>query len=305
MARKVRKADGKAPPTTAEQELERLASRRHGIVTYADALAAGITPNEFRQRVRVGSLLRMHRGVYRLGHRAPSSLAAYAAAVAACGEGSGVSGFAGSHLLGLTRHRPEGIEVTTTKDRRVPGLTVHRARNASLELTYVRGIAVTSPAWTLLDIAGELGDESLGRACHEAFVRFGLGPERVARLLKQRGPVAGSGRLMAILAGDAPLLLSRLEARFLAILRADRLDIPQTNRHEEEGYVDCRWPRRGLIVELDSYRFHGSRRAWERDRERDRAARRRGEELIRFTYDDVFKRADEIRVQMRTRLVPS
>ncbi|HEX8066332.1 MAG TPA: hypothetical protein VF520_07385 [Thermoleophilaceae bacterium] len=40
--------------------------------------------------------------------------------------------------------------------------------------------------------------------------------------------------------------------------------------------VDCRWPGRRLTVELDSYRFHDTRRAWEADRRRDREARARG-----------------------------
>jgi hypothetical protein len=51
--------------------------------------------------------------------------------------------------------------------------------------------------------------------------------------------------------------------------------------------VDCRWPEQRLTVELDSYRYHGSRRAWEQDRAREREARARGDEFRRYTYGDV------------------
>ena len=107
---------------------------------------------------------------------------------------------------------------------------------------------------------------------------------------------------MRILAGDDPLLLSRLEKEFVRLLRLDGLLLPETNQRQTEGYVDCRWPGLGLVVELDSFRFHNSRRAWERDRERDRAARRRGEELIRYTWGDVFEEPDVVRAEMGTRL---
>ena len=54
-------------------------------------------------------------------------------------------------------------------------------------------------------------------------------------------------------------------------------------------YVDCRWPKHKLTVELDSYRFHSSRWAWEQDHERRRRARRRGDEFRSYTWTDVFE----------------
>jgi hypothetical protein len=74
-----------SPRTTAA--VSQLASSQHGVVTRAQPLAAGLTTYEIRYRVRSGALLREHRGVYRVGHRAPSVEARYLAAVLACGEG--------------------------------------------------------------------------------------------------------------------------------------------------------------------------------------------------------------------------
>jgi hypothetical protein len=62
--------------------------------------------------------------------------------------------------------------------------------------------------------------------------------------------------------------------------------------------VDCRWPDLQLTIELDSYKFHHSRHAWEQDRRREREARARGDEFRRYTFGDVF----EDRAQMLTEL---
>ncbi|MBA3839026.1 MAG: hypothetical protein H0X55_01815, partial [Thermoleophilaceae bacterium] len=40
------------------------------------------------------------------------------------------------------------------------------------------------------------------------------------------------------------------------------------NRPAGGRRVDCRWPAHPVTVELDSYRFHHSRHAWEQDRRR-------------------------------------
>jgi hypothetical protein len=44
-----------------------------------------------------------------------------------------------------------------------------------------------------------------------------------------------------------------------------------------------------LTVEVDGYRYHGSRHAWELDRRREREAYARGDDFRRYTYGDVFE----------------
>jgi very-short-patch-repair endonuclease len=78
-----------------------------------------------------------------------------------------------------------------------------------------------------------------------------------------------------------------MERRFLALLCGERLPMPQTNKPAGSKRVDCRWPDIKLTVELDSYRFHNSRYAWEQDRRREREARARGDDLRRYSYADV------------------
>ena len=82
--------------------------------------------------------------------------------------------------------------------------------------------------------------------------------------------------------------LSPLERRFAGLLREAKLPLPEMNKPKGSHRVDCRWPEHRLTVELDSYRFHNSRRSWERDRHREREARARGDDFRRYTYDDVM-----------------
>ena len=95
-----------------------------------------------------------------------------------------------------------------------------------------------------------------------------------------------------MLRGDVHVTLSKLEARFLALLREAGLPLPKTNRPAGSKRVDCRWPEHRLTVELDSYRYHHSRHAWEQDRRRERDARARGDDVRRYTYGDVFEQPE-------------
>jgi very-short-patch-repair endonuclease len=108
-----------------------------------------------------------------------------------------------------------------------------------------------------------------------------------------------------VIHGDAPVLLSKLERDFRMMLRDDNLELPETNSQVGSYRVDCRWPKRRLTVELDSYRYHRSRHAWERDRRREREARARGDDFRRYTYADVYERPDALLAELRPLLSPS
>ena len=89
-----------------EQKLARLAGATHGVVTREQLLAVGLSVAEIKHRLRNGALLREYRGVYRVGHRAPSLDARYLAAVYACGDGALLSGRAAAHLLASSQRLP-------------------------------------------------------------------------------------------------------------------------------------------------------------------------------------------------------
>jgi very-short-patch-repair endonuclease len=121
-------------------------------------------------------------------------------------------------------------------------------------------------------------------------------------VLARRPRAKGAARLRRVLVGDAPVTLSKLERRFLSLLREHRLPLPQTNVKVDSKRVDCRWPEHRLVVELDSYRYHSSRYAWEQDRRREREALARGDDVLRFTYGDVFERPNEVVAALQSHL---
>ncbi len=282
-----------------EQKLARIAALDHGVVTRRQLLRAGVTEGEIKHRLGAGALLREHRGVYRVGHRAPSVDARYLAAVRACGESAVLSGRAAGYLLGLLKGAPPAPEVTTLKYRSVPGVRARRSRIDPRDATTVRGISLTTVPRTLVDLAANTGPGDLARACHEAAVRYGTTPAQMEAVLARRPGTPGAGTLRAALRGDVRVTLSTLERRFLAVLTEAGLPLPETNRRAGARWVDCRWAEPRLTVELDGYRYHHSRHAWERDRRREREARARGDEFRRYSYGDVFEDPRFMLTEMR------
>ncbi len=161
---------------------------------------------------------------------------------------------------------------------------------------------MTTVARTLVDLAGLVAADDLGRACHEAFVRHHTNPAEVEAVLARRPTSPGAGKLRQALRGDVRVTVSKLEARFLERLREANLPLPQTNRLAGARRVDCRWPQQRLTVELDGYRYHHSRHAWEQDRCREREARARGDEFRRYTYGDVFESPTLMLAELRALL---
>jgi very-short-patch-repair endonuclease len=288
-------------PRTVEEKVGRLAASQHGVVTRGQLLRAGISVDQIAHRVRTGALLPVHRGVYRVGHRSPSLEARYLAAVLACGEGALLSGRAAAHLYGLLKGPAPPPVVTTRTEHRVPGVTTRQSRQPDRGTTW-RGIPITTIARTLVDVAADLPLDALARACHEAGVKHRTTPRQVDAVLAQRPNSPGAHNLHSILRGDARVTLSKLEKRFLQLVRKEGLVLPLTNRPAGGRRVDCRWPEQRLTIELDSYQFHNSRHSWEQDRRRERAAHARGDELRRYTYGDVFDYPADMLTELRALL---
>jgi very-short-patch-repair endonuclease len=77
---------------------------------------------------------------------------------------------------------------------------------------------------------------------------------------------------------------SDLEAAVPQLCVDHDLPRPQVNRYDGRRESDVRWPAHRLIVEVDSWTFHGrTRRAFDGDRARDRALLRERWRVARFT----------------------
>ena len=264
-----------------------MAKRSHGVVTRAQLLDSGISPAQIDDRLANGSLLREHRGVYRVGHRAPSTEARYMAAVRACGPDANLSGLAAAYLLGLLKGKAPKPEVTARGKRCIPGVRTRRGRLGRDETTIWRGIPVTNVPRTLVDLAPYLPIDELARAFHEANVKHGTRPDQVEAVLARCPNSPGAAKLRAVLRGEVRVTQSKLERRVLNLFRAHGFELPETNCPAGSYRVDCRWPKQGLTIEIDSYTYHRTSHAWEQDRRREREAYARGDHFRRYTPNDV------------------
>jgi hypothetical protein len=272
-----------------------IAATQEGRVSRVQLLDAGIDVHRIGRWLADGRLCRVHRGVYAIGQPAPSLRAEYSAAVLACGPGAALShGAAGQLLKILPTNPPPAPEVTvpTTARRARPGIVVHRVRVLHiLDTCLLGGIRVTTAPRILLDIAPTTSPADLTRACNDAWIHQRTRPEYVKACIARNPHKPGARRLLLALGSD--VTLSMLEDGFLALLRCHALALPRTNIDYAGDKVDCHWPQLGLTVELLSYRFHGSRQAFEAD-----VARRRRSNHMAFTYGDVFERGEQTVVEL-------
>ena len=266
--------------------LARLAARQHGTVSTRQLRRLGYTERMVARLVAQGWLHRLHRGVYAVGHRRLSVKGRWMAAVLACGPDAVLSHRAAAALHEL-RTTPGMIDVTVPKHRHVPGLRCHRSRCLRPpDRTVIDGIPVTSLHRTLLDMASLERDQRLRSLLEAAQRRELLRPtqldELIARSRGHRGAMPLK-RALDELHGEAPWTQSALEQRFLELIREAGFPDPQTNVVVDGVVVDCFWPRHNLVVELDGYAFHRSRRSFEEDRRKDIRHALAGRRSMRIT----------------------
>ncbi len=262
------------------------AARQHGRVAWDQLVAAGIDRHTIQRWLEDGRLHRVHDGVYAVGHTAPSPHAELMAAVLACGKGAVASHASAAHLFGIFSAPPAWPEITvpTTAGRARPRIVIHRVRDLHvLDTTRWYGIPTTNPARLLLDLAPHLAPPELTRACHEAWVRRRTTPADIEACVARNPSKRGVAKLYRALGSDATL--SALEDGFLALLDRHGLPRPRTNIDHSGDKVDCHWPERDLTIELVSYRYHGTRHAFEQD-----IARRRRSKHIQYSWGDVHER---------------
>jgi very-short-patch-repair endonuclease len=93
--------------------------------------------------------------------------------------------------------------------------------------------------------------------------------------------------------------LSVLEERFLGLCESAGLPMPEVNARVGRMRVDALWRERRVIVELDGAAAHGSWAAIKRDRERELTLRSSGFLVLRYTWEQVTKRADAVSAELR------
>ncbi|MGH2892665.1 MAG: hypothetical protein ACRDPM_05270 [Solirubrobacteraceae bacterium] len=237
------------------------------------------------------------RGVFRVGHEASIELAAETEALLSVRDGAALSHWSAAALWGLWLPAPALVEVTVDDAPAAvnPGVQVHRSRILESRDVWIRkGVPVTSPARTLLDIAVSATDRQLEVAFDRAIAERTVKPSHVRDVLKRAGGHHGRARLNVLLEhelGASTMTQSDPEERMLALIREGGLPAPEVSFPFGPYKLDFYWPDARFAVEVDSHRFHSSRYRFERDRRKDNHLRRAHIEVMRVIDREITERS--------------
>ncbi len=268
-----------------------LAEAQHGLVTRRDLLDAGVHSAAIRHRVRAGRLHVVHRGVYSVGHRPLSADADSLAAVLACGPEAALNlGWAAAHWWMLSA-APDPIEVVHVGAKRTGPAGVRLRRTAHLEATIHRGVPVTTPLRTLLDLAAT-GHPGLELAVNEAQA-LKLVTHAELEHLATSGR-RGSAAIRDVIQDVPGYTREEAERRLRSLILKAQLPRPRFNKRIEGHDADAVWPDQRLVIEVDGYAAHGTRHAFERDRRIDQQRTAAGYRTLRVTWHQLTRRPETV-----------
>ncbi|NNF37693.1 MAG: DUF559 domain-containing protein [Gemmatimonadetes bacterium] len=284
-------------------------------------LACGLTSSALGRRTRRGRYETVFRGVYRVGPSA-THLTRPSAAALAVGPNAVISHSTAARVYGwlapadawrfdradsvTPRRRIEGgvsVDATLLRGNRRsrPGLRVHCAGSlTSDEATTVAGIPVTTPIRTVLDAAAQLDAFTVERVVAAALRTGAVDRAALSVACSRYRGRRGIGRLRQVL--DRPEMprftRSEAERRVLKAIRDSGLPTPRANVTAGPYEVDFLWDNLNVVLEVDGFEFHSSRRSFESDRERDGWLQAEGLLVVRLTWRQITREPMKTMVQL-------
>jgi very-short-patch-repair endonuclease len=281
-------ASGEKPGVGGARDLAvaRIAASEKTLVTTEELLTCGLGDDAVAYRCNAGRLHVVFRGVYSFGCGELPPLAQELAALKACGQRSFVSHRSAAFVWGLLEQPPPAVEVSVVDRgcRSREGLVVHRIQGVDpRELRRREGLWVSSPSRVCLEIAAT-SPSDLPSVIDEGLAKRLLSKREVEAVLSRHRGRRGAARLAAILGDESAMTItrSRAEKAMLKLIRDSGLPCPEVNVRLGPYRPDFMWRSHRLIVELDSYRFHGGPRAQQNDRDKDLFYRGAGFDTLRF-----------------------
>jgi len=292
-----------------------LAGTQHGVAARHQLIARGVPPRTIASAVDRARLFTIYPGVYLVGRPQLSEQALLVASLLAAGEGSALDGRTAAAIWGFHRHR-NPVEVSNpgvVKNRRAliriegeswwPYLLAHQSDPRSEgEVTFKRGIALTTPARTLQDCAARLGKQQFRRAFMEADRLELLDDRALAASASRSQGRKGGGLFKAMVYRRIPNIKearSILEGLVLDLVETNQVPAPEINRKTHQYRPDFRWQDQGVLVEADGYEFHRGKEAFENDTLRQNRLRAEGWQVLRFTWRMVTEDPEEVAANIR------
>jgi predicted transcriptional regulator of viral defense system len=265
-----------------------LAAKQGGAIANRQLTRLGVSGSTIKSWLRSGRLHPRHRGVYALGHPTLAHIGILWAAVLACGPGAVLSHRSAALLwcIRQSSRKPVDVTVVGRSRRRRKGIDVHLVRHLDpRDVTEIGGLPVTTLARTLLDLAEVVPVNQLRRAINEADYLKLFDLKAIDEQLSRSNGRRGQKPLTAVLSAVVPddRTRSDLEEAFLTFCEERGIPRPRVNRGRNGKELDMTWLGHDLIVELDGYQGHRTRRAFENDRRRDARHLLEGLRTVRVT----------------------
>lgn len=279
------------------REAWRLARAQHDVITHAQLIELGFSPEAIRHRIRAGRLFVLWPGVYAVGRPNVTWLGRWKAATLACGPESALCSESGAALVGLRAREGSKVEVAVPPHvvRALPGIRVRRCRDLANHVTEVAGIPVCTTPLLLVQLSARLGRDSTEAAINRADKLDLIDPEALRTAVEALRGRPGVAQLRSILdRATFRLSDSKLERLFRPIAR--RAGLPQPEMGETiNGYdVDFWWPTLNFVVETDGLRYHRTALTQTRDLRRDQAHDRAGTWHLRFSHAQIAFEPDYV-----------
>jgi hypothetical protein len=261
------------------ESVEELLARQSGVISRAQALAAGHRPHDVRRRLRRREWAVVHPGVY-VAHTGPVSWLQQAWAAVLLAWPAVLCHESALQVLEGRRARDDGtatIHVAVDRQRTVrppAGIVVHRLANLDAKALWnaspprlrveEAALDAAAEATTDLDAVAVLADLVQSRRTTAA---------RLLEALDRRTRIPRRRFLTAVLDDVRSGACSALEHAFLDRVER-RHGLPVAERQVSASgngplYRDVVYRRYGLVVELDGRLFHSRPGARDRDLERD------------------------------------
>lgn len=211
-----------------------------------------------------------------------------------------IMGEAAAWLLGLPDAKePQRVTALSTTLRLDTPRFRTLERRVDPELVGIaRGLRVTCPALTALDLATTQGGRPL-----DAALRSGIPLPTLWSVFRSLPHRPGNATLRRLLTESRDEPWSEAERSAHLLLHRARLSGWKTNHPVQVSlgrvHVDVGFPHLRMALEIDGFEFHCSRAQFERDRARDVALFLAGWGVHRFTADHVFSRPDAFLEEVR------
>jgi very-short-patch-repair endonuclease len=264
-----------------------LAARQYGVVTVEQLHDLGYSDATIKRAVDAGRLHAWHRSVFAVGHQGLSPHGLCMAAVLFRDDGALISHQSAIWLWGMELKLEIPVHVSVRwRGHGQDAIGLHHCPALRIEdIAETERLPVTGVARTLLDYASDAKQLRLERAIDRADRLDLLELAAIDRISEEVRGHRGRARLLRAMTiyREKGFTRSGGEKRMLAALADVGVERPLVNNFIDAYELDFYWPRERLVVELDSWEHHRSRRSFEEDRERQEKLSMAGIETIRIT----------------------